>query len=270
MNMPRLLSGSILGILILSATFAEEPPHPIENNDNRMDAAITEARSRIDEFLGALKSNNKERYPKFAVKAAVTEGEHVEHLWLSDVTFKDGHFVGKISNQPHVITKVKRGDEYKVAKDKISDWIYADAQKRAMVGGFTDKAMEEPAVDLGEHELIGVWVVEEVDGGTGPRKQPNAAIEFTRDAVFMVQLGDQPARAKMADLAKMNTETAPKEVDFTRQDAIGYGAYQLDGDNLTLSMRNPGEKRPASLKASPGGMVFKLVRQREREAHKTL
>ena len=270
MNVARLLSPPILSIFLLTTALAEDTPTPIPDEDQRMEAAMTQARSRIDEFLGALKSNNKERYPKFAVKAAVTEGEHVEHLWLSDVTFKDGHFVGKISNQPHVITKVKRGDEYKVAKDKISDWIYADAQKRAMIGGFTDKAMEEPAVDLGEHELIGVWVVEEVDGGTGPRKQPNAGIEFSRNAVFMVQLGDQPARAKMADLAKMNTETDPKQVDFTRQDAIGYGAYHLDGDKLTLSMRNPGEKRPASLKASPGGMVLKLVRQREREAHKTL
>ena len=270
MNLPRLLCAPILTIFIMGTALAEDPPTPVLSEDERMDAAIAEARSRIDEFLGALKSNNKKRFPMFAVKAAVTEGDHVEHLWISDVTFKDGHFVGKISNQPHVITKVKRGDDYKVAKDKISDWIYADADTRTTVGGFTDKAMEEPAVDLREHELIGICVIKEVDGGTGPRKQPGAAIEFTRDAVFMVQLGDQPARAKMADLAQMNTEAEPKQIDFRRQDTLGYSVYELDGDKLTLSMRNPGQKRPASLKASPGGMVFHLVRQRELDKHKTL
>ena len=86
----------------------------------------------------------------------------------------------------------------------------------------------------------------------------------------MVQLGDQPARAKMADLAQMNTEAEPKQIDFKRQDTLGYGVYELDGDKLTLSMRNPGQKRPASLKAAPGGMVFRLVRQRDVEKHKTL
>ena len=113
-------------------------------------------------------------------------------------------------------------------------------------------------------------MVKEVDGGTGAREQPGAAIEFTRDAVSMVQLGDKPARAKMADLAQMDTKAEPKQVDFKREDTIGYGAYKLDGDTLTLSMRNPGQKRPTSLKASRGGMVFHLVRQRELEKHKTL
>ena len=139
-----------------------------------------------------------------------------------------------------------------------------------IVCGWYQKEFDMLGVDLGEHELIGIWVIKEVDGGTGPRKQPGAAIEFTRDALFMVQLGDQPARAKMADLAQMNTEAEPKHIDFRRQDTLGYSVYELDGDKLTLSMRNPGQKRPASLKASPGGMVFHLVRQRELDKHKTL
>ena len=262
MTLSRILGVLILGIF-MSAALAEDPPTSIMTDDERMDAAIAEARSRIDEFLTALKTNDKERYPKFAVKAAVTEGEHVEHLWLTDIKFVDGHFTGNVGNNPHMITKVKRGDEIKVAKDKISDWVYADAEKRAMVGRFTDKAMEEPVVDLGEHELLGLWRVKEVDAGKGTRKQPGAAIAFTRNAVFMVQLGDKPTRAKMADLAQIDTKASPKQIDFSREDTIGYGAYKLDGDHLTFSMRNPGQKRPTSLEASPGGMVFQLVRERE-------
>lgn len=248
---------------MLGVVLAQEAPKPFPTEDERMEAAVAEARSRVDEFLAALNAGDAERYPQLAVKVAVAEDEVIEHLWLKDVRYEDGHFIGKLNNTPHMITKVKRGDEVKVAKEEISDWIYADSEKRKMVGGFTDKAAEEPVVNLGEHELLGLWVVQDVDGGQGARKQPGTAIQFTRNAVFMVHLEGEAKRSKMADLTRVDPKTAPSQVDFSRGDALGYGAYKLDGDKLTLSMRNPGQKRPTSLKASRGGMVFRLVKAGE-------
>lgn len=51
------------------------------------------------------------------------------------VDLSNGEFVGLISNLPDTVTDVKLGDQRKIAKDEISDWMYLRDGK--MYGNYT-------------------------------------------------------------------------------------------------------------------------------------
>ena len=100
-----------------------------------MHNAVIEARKTIREFIKAL------RHPvpgqeDFEVKKAFTEGNKVEHIWISDVQIVGHHLLqGRVDNQPRKITGVKLGQVVTVNPKEISDWLYVDNGK--LVGGYT-------------------------------------------------------------------------------------------------------------------------------------
>ncbi len=79
----------------------------------------------------------------FTVKVPVSDGEHVEHMWLMPVVDL-GHAVrGTINNEPDRVTGVRIGEVREFAKDEISDWMYID--NGHLVGGYTLRAMYNSA-----------------------------------------------------------------------------------------------------------------------------
>jgi len=64
----------------------------------------------------------------------------------------------------------------------------------------------------------------------------------------------------MGDIARNDPSKTPKEIDL-RQDAdVGYGIYQLDGDQLLLIIGDPGQPRPTMFAGTPKGMLWTLQR----------
>lgn len=97
-----------------------------------MDAAIATARGKIEEFKKVLAAKEGEM---FSVKTPVEENGLTEHFWLSDVSYSDGVFSGKIANEPGIVGNVKFGDSWTVKETEISDWMFMRGEM--IHGGFT-------------------------------------------------------------------------------------------------------------------------------------
>ncbi len=62
-------------------------------------------------------------------------------MWVSPVLFANDQFVGTLNNQPLKVTTLKLGDEVKVGKADISDWMYVEGGK--LIGGYTIRILRD-------------------------------------------------------------------------------------------------------------------------------
>jgi len=110
----------------------------IAEENKAMDRAVETAQKTVKKFIAVLRSP-KGNQGRFAVKKPIVEGDKVEHIWLTEVSF-DGHlFHGKVDNEPVDIKGARLGQEVSVAANEISDWMYVEDGK--LVGGYTIAAM---------------------------------------------------------------------------------------------------------------------------------
>ena len=117
----------------------------VTDNDTEMNVAIKTANQTLEKFNKALKSSNP-NYKYFALKTRFKTQNGGEHIWVSDITFKDNNYWGVVDNLPESTTDVKIGDTVQILNDNISDWMYIDNQK--LCGGYTirllRRRMSEP------------------------------------------------------------------------------------------------------------------------------
>lgn len=106
----------------------------VPENDIEMAEAIKKAQSTVDKFIKNL-NNKKENQRLFTVKIKIIENEEVEHIWITDVEYKEGKFSGKINNQPVFIKSLQYGQKIEATKKEISDWMFVENDK--LVGGYT-------------------------------------------------------------------------------------------------------------------------------------
>jgi uncharacterized protein YegJ (DUF2314 family) len=99
-----------------------------------MHLAVKEARKTVGKFIAALE-HPAAGQEDFEVKKPFTQGDQVEHIWLSDVRFVGNLFQGRLDNQPRKISGLKIGEMVSVKPNEISDWLYIDNGK--LVGGYT-------------------------------------------------------------------------------------------------------------------------------------
>ena len=90
-----------------------------------------------------------------------------EHIWLADVQYTGGRFVGYVDNKPVNIKGLKLGDKESVNPDEISDWLYIDHGK--LVGGYTVRVLYSELSPKEKQEFT--------------RKEPASA--WSPDATFM-------------------------------------------------------------------------------------
>ena len=113
-----------------------------EDEDPKMIAAMQEARENIATFIGILESPTIDQN-SFAIKVKVVDGDQVEHLWASDVLRTNDGFKARISDQPTLVTSIKKGETIEVDGEEISDWMYVDKGK--LVGGYTIRVLRDMA-----------------------------------------------------------------------------------------------------------------------------
>src|SRR5690606_31859303 len=107
-------------------------------DDPEMNRSMERARAEIDTFIARLgKPTPVDR--NFALKAPVEDGDDVEHFWLNDVRYREGHFEGTIGNDPALVKNVKLGDSWRVARSEISDWMFVENGR--LVGGYTIRVL---------------------------------------------------------------------------------------------------------------------------------
>lgn len=104
----------------------------VADDDPEMHQAIAEARRTVATIIAALKAP-KPTQQAFAVKKPFREGDVVEHIWLSDISFDGTTFKGRVDNEPVDVKNVKAGATATVAPGEIDDWFFVEDGK--LVGG---------------------------------------------------------------------------------------------------------------------------------------
>ena len=110
----------------------------VAEKDAEMDRAVRMARRHLRTFITALQ-NPSAGQRDFEVKKPFVQGDHVEHIWLSDVQYSGKRFHGRVDNKPQEIKGLKMGTRVSVNPDEISDWLYVDNGK--LVGGYTIRVL---------------------------------------------------------------------------------------------------------------------------------
>ena len=120
----------------------EEPDiYQVKDEDKAMNNAIATARQSLHMFKDALNSG-ADSLQSFSLKVRYDAPDgYGEHIWLNEVSLKDGVYSGIVNNVPDVITEVKFGDTVTVNNDHISDWMYLANNK--LRGGYTLRAIME-------------------------------------------------------------------------------------------------------------------------------
>jgi uncharacterized protein YegJ (DUF2314 family) len=113
---------------------ASEHTKFFHKDDGAMNAAFKQARASIGDFKKVLAAPAKGQSHMY-IKAPFTDGVTTEHMWVEDISFKDGVFSGTIANDPLTISNYKYEQAVTVKESTISDWQYVQDGK--LVGGFT-------------------------------------------------------------------------------------------------------------------------------------
>lgn len=113
-------------------------------SEEKMKQAIAQSRQEIGTFIDAL-ANPKPSQSHFSVKKPFPypDGETTshEHIWLSDVSFEDGKFYGRVGNDPVDVKGLKLGDEVELAREEASDWMIIE--DGTLIGGYTIIALRD-------------------------------------------------------------------------------------------------------------------------------
>ncbi len=117
----------------------------VDQGDSQMEAAINSAQTSLTKFDSALFSNNPE-FNSFALKVRFAYGNNNgEHIWLRDITKKQGEYVGIVNNEPEYIPNLKLNDTIMVTRKDISDWMYLAGD--TLRGGFTVRLLRDRMPD---------------------------------------------------------------------------------------------------------------------------
>ncbi len=134
---------TLLSSIFASCTFpqlstAQEDDNvvSVSNDDIEMNHAIKNAQDSLPQFITAFISpTGSQTY--FSIKGMFRFGypDDIEHMWVSDLSFHETHFIGFLGNDPVFVEDLKYGDQVKVSLDQISDWMIVDGE--TLLGGFT-------------------------------------------------------------------------------------------------------------------------------------
>lgn len=122
------------------APVVDDPVVDVAEDDVEIRAAEQEARDRLGDFLEALASGSPDQ-SSFSIKAPFTDGEQTEFMWISDVTYENDRFTGKLNNEPQTVRGFSLWDKLSVARDEVVDWLYVENGE--MKGGFSAKILAQ-------------------------------------------------------------------------------------------------------------------------------
>jgi uncharacterized protein YegJ (DUF2314 family) len=127
----------LLAMAVTSAG-AQEPADrqliAVAGNDSAMNAAIAEAQATIASFIQRL-DHPPATQTDIGLKVRLTDGQAIEHVWLTDIKHDGDHFSGRINNDVERIHNYHVGDSVVVALSEVSDWLAID--RGQFIGGFS-------------------------------------------------------------------------------------------------------------------------------------
>jgi uncharacterized protein YegJ (DUF2314 family) len=106
----------------------------VQAEDAAMNLAIERARATLpifDRYLSRAAGGEVQAI----LKARFQQGDVVEHMWVSDVTFTGGVYRGSLINRPRELTNVAQGDAVDIMPRHVSDWLVVE--EGVGLGNFT-------------------------------------------------------------------------------------------------------------------------------------
>lgn len=114
---------------------AGEPTvYSVQSEDAEMNEAISMAQQTLDKFNAALQSQNP-NYFAFAIKKPFKTFSGFEHIWIGNISLKNGKYYGEVNNLPESTNEVKLGDQVEIDPEEVTDWMYIETQ--TLRGGYT-------------------------------------------------------------------------------------------------------------------------------------
>ena len=138
----KLRSDDVLAAMTDEMHDDDEPPAVLavpHGGDDRLAAAVAEARRRWPEFVQAFEQRNGEEH--FAVKMPFSEGDHTEYLWIEVSAIENDFVYGKLGNKPVHVRRLNEGDSVRARTADLNDWAYIRRGKPH--GMFTMQIIQE-------------------------------------------------------------------------------------------------------------------------------
>jgi uncharacterized protein YegJ (DUF2314 family) len=101
-----------------------------------LQAAARKAQETLDLFVGELREPRPGQ--RFFVRAMFPTPRGSEYLWLRDVEYRGGAFVGTLDQTP-IFAEIARGDRVEVPRERVFDWAIREGD--ATRGAFTEGAV---------------------------------------------------------------------------------------------------------------------------------
>jgi uncharacterized protein YegJ (DUF2314 family) len=131
----------------------------VDDDDREMESAMTRARATLPEFEQRL-ANPTGKQTMAIIKARFTEGENVEHMWISDIRVTPEGYRGVLGNKPEFLS-LQPGQDVLVRRENVSDWVVVDDGR--LVGGYTMRVMRSrlPADERAQFDAMNGFRVED-------------------------------------------------------------------------------------------------------------
>ena len=107
----------------------------VRPDDAAMNAAITQAKGSVGEFLSAFHAQKVGTKDYFVKKPYTTPSGESEHMWIAVLSEENGLIKGRVANEAEETHEVKMGQVVSLRVSEISDWKYQDGKK--LIGGYT-------------------------------------------------------------------------------------------------------------------------------------
>jgi uncharacterized protein YegJ (DUF2314 family) len=155
----------------------------VSTETERMNWGIEKARLTLNYFKSSL-NNPRQDQTYFSLKTKIEDGDKVEHLWLTDVSFDENNiFYGTVANEPLTITNVGFGKQIGVGLENISDWMVLEDGR--LIGGYTIRAIRDSLAGRDKKDFdrrTGFIIDEGVDYFEHDFTTPEGAILCIEDA----------------------------------------------------------------------------------------
>ena len=130
--------------MTLDKTFLRRSANPdvyqVKENDPQLNQAIEKAKLTIQYFKNSLEQHNPNQ-TYFSIKTKLTDGNHIEHIWLDAVEISDNIVYGIANNAPTNLRNIELGAKIGVSEADISDWLIIEENR--LIGGYTIRAIRD-------------------------------------------------------------------------------------------------------------------------------
>ena len=118
----------LITVFLFSCGDNDNPPViDVDSEDQKMNAAIKQAKTSLDQFFENYESIENDGYSlKFGLQ---TSDGNIEHIWFNPIEVDGDTIKAKCANEPRDIPDLKLGDIRYLKRDQITDWMIVSGNK---------------------------------------------------------------------------------------------------------------------------------------------